>query len=174
MERKNLPPAVSFIARSGTGKTTLLTQVIAGLKLRGYKVGVIKHDAHRFEIDHPGKDSYRFTEAGADSMLISSSSKLALVKQHRQSPPVEELIEAYFPDVDLVLIEGFKQSGLPKIELYRSGYSGEMLCRGQRHDENLLAVATDAKLELDVPLLDLNRADSVCDFLIKRFLPPTL
>lgn len=171
MKMKGIPPAVSFIARSGTGKTTLLTAVIAELKQRGLRVGVIKHDAHRFEIDHPGKDSYRFTDAGADNMLITSSSKLALVKQHQQSPPIEDLISTYFPDVDLVLVEGFKQSGLPKIELYRTGHSSEMLCRGQKHDGNLLAVVTDTDLELDVPLLDLNNPSSVCDFLIQRFLP---
>ena len=79
METTSQPPAISFIAHSGTGKTTLLTAIIADLKERGYRVGVIKHDAHRFEIDHPGKDSHRFTTAGADSMLISSNSKLALV-----------------------------------------------------------------------------------------------
>ena len=73
-----LPPAVSFIARSGTGKTTLVTQLIGELKERGYKVGALKHDAHQFEIDHPGKDSYRFTESGADSMLISSRSKAVI------------------------------------------------------------------------------------------------
>ena len=101
MNKKQIPPAVSFIARSGTGKTTLLTALISELKNRGYRVGAIKHDAHRFEIDHPGKDSHRFTSAGADSMLISSANKLAFVKQHTQSPAIEELIDEYFPDVDL-------------------------------------------------------------------------
>ncbi|MDO9229223.1 MAG: molybdopterin-guanine dinucleotide biosynthesis protein B, partial [Syntrophales bacterium] len=71
--------AVSFVAKSGTGKTTLLEKVIARLKERGYRVGVIKHDAHRFDIDHPGKDSHRLTSAGVDTMLLSSPEKLALV-----------------------------------------------------------------------------------------------
>ena len=95
--------AVSFVAKSGTGKTTLLEKVIAELKGRGYRVGVIKHDAHRFDIDHPGKDSHRLTAAGADTMLISSPEKLALVKLHSESPPIEELIATYFSDVDLIL-----------------------------------------------------------------------
>src|SRR3974390_2783789 len=107
--------SVSFVAKSGTGKTTLLEKVIAELKLRGYRVGVIKHDAHRFDIDHPGKDSHRLTQAGADTMLISSPEKLAVVKKHPVSPPIEELIATYFNDVDVVLTEGFKKSGLPKI-----------------------------------------------------------
>jgi len=163
-----LPPAVSFIARSGTGKTTLVTALISELKARGFTVGAIKHDAHKFNIDHPGKDSHRFTEAGADSMLISSNSKLALVKQHNQSPEIEELIGDYFPDVDLVLVEGFKRSGLPKIEVFRKAHSQTLLTRGETHDPNLLAVATDCELQIDVPQLDLNNPSAIIDFLVAK------
>lgn len=162
--------AVSFVAKSGTGKTTLLEKVIARLKDRGYRVGVIKHDAHRFDIDRPGKDSYRFTAAGADAMLISSPEKLALVKQHAASPPVEELLSTYFTDVDIVLTEGFKASALPKIEVHRRDRSETLLCRGAEHDPTLLAVASDEPLELDVPRLDINDADAVVDFIEKKFL----
>lgn len=157
--------AVSFVAKSGTGKTTLLEKVIAELKQRGYRIGVIKHDAHRFDIDHPGKDSHRLTAAGADTMLISSPEKLAVVKQHAVSPPIEELISTYFSDVDLVLTEGFKKSGLPKIEVHRAERSPTLLCRGEAHDPSLLAVASDEHLELDVPLLDLNNPAEVADFI---------
>jgi molybdopterin-guanine dinucleotide biosynthesis protein MobB len=87
--------AVSFVAKSGTGKTTLLAKVIAELKRRGHRVGAIKHDAHSFDIDHPGKDSYRLTAAGADTMLITSPAKLSLVKQHAAAPPIEELLATY-------------------------------------------------------------------------------
>lgn len=156
--------AISFVAKSGTGKTTLLEKVIAELKQRGYRVGVIKHDAHRFDIDHPGKDSHRLTAAGADTMLISSPEKLAVVKQHAASPPIEELIATYFSDMDLVLTEGFKKSGLPKIEVHRAERSSTLLCRGEEHDPALLAVASDEPLELDVPLLDLNSPARVADF----------
>ena len=156
--------AVSFVAKSGTGKTTLLEKVIAELKGRGYRIGVIKHDAHRFDIDHPGKDSHRLTAAGADTMLISSPEKLALVRQHTEAPPIETLIATYFADVDVVLTEGFKKSGLPKIEVHRAGRSATLLCRGEEHDPSLLAVASDEPLELDVPLLDLNNPAQVADF----------
>ncbi len=162
--------AVSFVAKSNTGKTTLLEKVIAHLKERGYKVGVIKHDAHRFDIDHPGKDSYRLTAAGADTMLISSPEKLAIVKKHTQSPPIEELIETYFEDMDIVLTEGFKKSGMPKIEVNRQERSSELLCRGETHDPTLIAVASDADLELDVPVLDLNDPSAVADFIEETFL----
>jgi molybdopterin-guanine dinucleotide biosynthesis protein B/molybdopterin-guanine dinucleotide biosynthesis protein len=163
-------PAVSFVAKSGTGKTTLLEKVIADLKGRGYRIGVIKHDAHRFDIDHPGKDSHRLTAAGAATMLISSPEKLALVKQHAASPPIEELIRTYFGDVDLVLTEGFKKGGLPKIEIHRQERSPTLLCRGEEHDPSLLAVCSDEPLDLDVPVLDLNDSSAVADFLVARLL----
>lgn len=162
--------AVAFVAKSGSGKTTLLEKVIPLLKDRGYRVGVIKHDAHRFEIDHPGKDSHRLTAAGADTMLISSSDKLALVKKHPASPPIEALLAVYFGDVDIVLTEGFKASALPKIEVHRGERSTTLLCRGAEHDPTLLAVASDEALELDVPLFHIDDAGKVADFLEERFL----
>lgn len=163
-------PVISFVAKSGTGKTTLLEKVIAELKGRGYRIGALKHDAHRFDIDHPGKDSHRLAAAGADTMLICSPEKLALVKRHAGAPPVEELLATYFTDVDLVLTEGFKRSGLPKIEVHRRERSATLLCRGEEHDPTLVAVASDEGLELDVPVFDLNDACSIADFLEQRFI----
>ena len=165
-----MTPVVSFVAKSGTGKTTLLEKVIAVLKARGWKVGVIKHDAHRFDIDHPGKDSHRLTAAGADTMLITSPEKLALVRQHQASPPLGELIASYFSDVDIVLTEGFKLADLPKIEVHRKERSAALLCRGENHDPTLLAVASDDLLDLDVPLLDLNAPEKVALFLEAQLL----
>jgi molybdopterin-guanine dinucleotide biosynthesis protein MobB len=162
--------AVSFVAKSGTGKTTLLEKVIAELKKSGWRVGVIKHDAHRFDIDHPGKDSYRLAAAGADTMLISSPEKLALIKKHDASPPIRELIATYFGDVDIVLTEGFKQGDLPKIEVNRSERSSTLICRGESHDPTLIAIASDAKLEVDVPLFDLNDATGIARFIVAKFL----
>ncbi len=163
-------PAVSFVAKSGTGKTTLLEKVIAELKTRGYRVGVIKHDAHRFDIDHPGKDSHRMAAAGADTVLISSPEKLALVKRHDASPPIGQLIESYFGDVDIVLTEGFKMGDLPKIEVNRSERSATLICRGEHQDPTLIAVASDTSMAVDVPLLDLNNVIEVTDFLVQYFL----
>ena len=159
-------PAVSFVAKSGTGKTTLVIEVIAELKRRGYRVGALKHDAHRFEIDHQGKDSQRMTAAGADTTLISSPAKHALVVQHTAAPTIEELINRYFGDVDLVLAEGYKLTALPKIEVHRPAHSDAMLCRGERFDPTLLAVASDVPLQLDVPVLDLNDPPAVADFIV--------
>lgn len=161
---------VAFVAKSNTGKTTLLEKLIRELKDRGYRIGAIKHDAHRFEIDHPGKDSYRLTAAGADSMLITSSEQLALVKKHEVSPSLEQLIETYFSDVDIVLTEGFKMSPIPKIELHRQERSTTLICRGEHNDPMLIAVASDVPLDLDVPILDLNDVIAVADFVEQRFL----
>jgi molybdopterin-guanine dinucleotide biosynthesis protein MobB len=161
---------VAFVAKSNTGKTTLLEQVIRELKDRGYKVGAIKHDAHSFDIDHPGKDSHRLTVAGADTMLITSEQKLALVKRHAASPPLDELIAGYFSDLDIVLTEGFKMSSLPKIEVHRQERSPTLLCRGEHDDPMLVAVASDEALNLDVPVLDLNNIKAVTDFVESTFL----
>jgi molybdopterin-guanine dinucleotide biosynthesis protein B/molybdopterin-guanine dinucleotide biosynthesis protein len=162
--------AVSFVAKSGTGKTTMLEKVIAELKQRGYRVGVIKHDAHRFEIDYPGKDSWRLTQAGADTMLVSSPEKLALIRKHPEPPSVDELIATYFDDVDVILTEGFKKSGLPKIEVHRLERSATLICRGEEHDPTLVAVVSDSPLELDVPVLDINNTKQVADFVEKQFI----
>lgn len=163
--------AVSFVARSGTGKTTLLEQLIPILKQRGYRVGVIKHDAHRFEIDYPGKDSYRLTAAGADSMLLCSADKLALVRRLAQEPPLEELLAACGDDLDIILTEGFKQHGLPKIELHRAVLGNELLLWGETPDPSLIAVASDIPLALgELPVLDLNSPQQIADFLEQRML----
>lgn len=162
--------AVSFVARSGTGKTTLLEKVIAELKGRGWRVGAIKHDAHHFDFDHPGKDSHRLTAAGADTMLISSPEKLALVKKHDASPPLADLLSTCFGDVDIVLTEGYKMGDLPKIEVHRKERSSTLLCRGDEYDPTLIAVASDEPLALDVPVFDINDATGIACFIAEKFL----
>lgn len=166
------PPVVSIVAKSGTGKTTLLEKLISEMKSRGYRVGVIKHDAHRFDIDHEGKDSWRLTQAGADNTLITSPEKLALVKKYSsdKEPSLTESVNDYCHDVDIVLTEGFKRSEMPKIEVHRRERSQKLLCRGEDHDEALIAVASDSSLEVDVPLYNINDATGLCDLIIKRYL----
>lgn len=157
--------AIAFIARSGTGKTTLLERILPELLRRGLRVGALKHDAHRFDIDHPGKDSHRLTAAGAATMMIVSAEKMALVKNHSEAPSVEDLILNYFSDMDIVLVEGFSRSSLPKIELHRKDKGDPLICRGENHDTGLVAVASDEPLELDVPVLNLNDPRSIADFI---------
>ena len=162
----NKPCAIAIVGNSGAGKTTLLERLIPALKRKGVRVGVVKHDAHRFDIDHPGKDGHRLTAAGADTMMITSSEKLAMVKRHSASPPIGELLERYFGDMDLVLVEGFRGSSLPKIEVHRKEFRRELLCRGERNDPGLAAVASDEPLDLDVPVLDLNDPEAIAEFIV--------
>lgn len=159
------PYAIAIVGNSGAGKTTLLERLIPALKGMGYRVGIVKHDAHRFEIDHPGKDSHRLTAAGADTMMITSGEKLAMVKRHGASPPIGELLERYFGDMDLVLVEGFRGSSLPKIEVHRKEFRRALICRGERNDPDLAAVASDEPLDLDVPVLDLNAPEAIAKFI---------
>ena len=159
------PYAIAIVGNSGAGKTTLLERLIPALKRKGMRVGGIKHDAHRFDIDHPGKDSHRLTAAGADTMVITSASMLAMVKRHAASPQIEELLERYFRDMDLVLVEGFRASSLPKIEVHRKEFRRALICRGERDDPGLAAVASDEPLDLDVPVLDLNDPEAIAEFI---------
>jgi len=165
-------PVVSVVAKSGTGKTTLLEKLIAELKSRGYRVGVIKHDAHRFDIDHEGKDSWRLTRAGADTMLITSPEKIAMVRRNpaEQQPTLAEVVAAYCDNVDIVLTEGFKKSTMPKVEVHRQERSAKLLCRDEEHDPALIAVASDSPLQIDVPLYDINDARGLCDLIVARYL----
>ena len=166
------PIIISVVAKSGTGKTTLLEKIILELKQRNYQVGALKHDAHRFDIDHKGKDSWRLTQAGADTMVISSPAKMAMVKKNIKDEEMrpDELIHEYFHDVDIVLTEGFKKNQFPKIEVHRKERSNKLLCRGETHDEKLIAVASDDHLELDVPVFNINDAKGICDFIEKGYL----
>jgi len=165
-------PVISFVAKSGTGKTTLLEKVIGELKKRGYRVGAMKHDAHEFDIDREGKDSWRLTNAGADTMIISSPAKIAMVKKNdnMQELGLSDLAALYFSDVDILLTEGFKKSDMPKIEVHRQERSATLICRGEERDETLIAVASDGKFTLDVPLFDLNDFTAICDFIEEKYL----
>ena len=151
------PPIEELLERYFTDMDLVLVE--------GFRVGAVKHDAHRFDIDHPGKDSHRLTAAGADTMMITSAEKLAMVKRHAASPPIEELLERYFSDMDLVLVEGFRGSSLPKIEVHRKEFRRALICRGDRNDPGLAAVASDEPLDLDVPVLDLNDAGAIAGFI---------
>ncbi len=164
------PPAVAFIARSGTGKTTLVEALITELAARGRRVGALKHDAHKFEIDRPGKDSSRFTAAGAEVMVLVSDDKIAMVKQPREPEKLDNILRKWFNGVDLVLVEGYKTSNLPKIEIQRAVLAQPLLSRGERHDPHLVAVVSDEDQELDVPVLPLGSPTLVADWLEERFL----
>ena len=164
------PPAVTVVARSGTGKTTLLEKLIREMTARGWTIGALKHDAHRFEIDREGKDSWRMTRAGAVVTTISSSEQTATIHRHDLEPGLAEILQRYFGDVDLVLTEGFKSGDLPKIEVHRHALGHPLLCRGAHHDPHLIAVASDTDLEVDVPLFELEATEAIASFIERTFL----
>lgn len=150
---------------SGAGKTTLLAELIPLLTARGVKVSTIKHAHHEFDVDKPGKDSYRHREAGASEVLISSAKRYAIMHEHRGAPEptLDELLTRLSP-VDLVLVEGFKKSSHAKIEVWRATVGKSML---QTEDATVIAVASDAPVpNLTVPQLDANRPQQVADFII--------
>ncbi|MGB9730980.1 MULTISPECIES: molybdopterin-guanine dinucleotide biosynthesis protein B [Calditerrivibrio] len=131
----------SFVGASGSGKTTFIEKLIRFLTEKGYKVGAIKHDAHKFEIDKPGKDSFRFKAAGAIVSLISSHEKLALVKSNiEDEPDLHEIILKYMSGVDIVITEGYKKSAIPKLEVFRKGNGNLPVSFDSRY---LIGVITD-------------------------------
>ncbi|MBI5491844.1 MAG: molybdopterin-guanine dinucleotide biosynthesis protein B [Deltaproteobacteria bacterium] len=162
-----MAPIVSIVGRSGSGKTTLLEKVISELKRRGYRVGVIKHDAHGFEIDHEGKDSWRHKKAGAVTVALSSPDKFAVIKDVKAEWGPERIISSYLSDVDVVVTEGFKQSGFPKIEVVRKANSVTPVCS---KDRRLMAYVTDVKLKTKLPVLRLGDYRGVARLIEKEII----
>ena len=162
---------IGFAGYSGSGKTTLVEKLIPALRLRGLRVSVVKHAHHKFDIDHPGKDTFRHREAGAFEVVVASQNRLALMREFEQPAEltVHHLIAELYEGVDWVLVEGFKHSDLLKIEVWRaaSGKPTRYL-----DDDYVVAIATDSPGQLPAatlrPVLDLNDADAVADFLVNN------
>jgi len=159
---------VGFAGISGSGKTTLVERLIPALKLRGRRVSVVKHAHHKFDIDHPGKDTWRHREAGAFEVVAASDRRLALMREFEQParPTVHHLIAELDDGVDWVLVEGFKDSNLLKIEIWRA--SAGQPAR-YPDDDFIVAIATDSPDALPQPtarpVLDLNDPDAVAQWL---------
>jgi len=159
-------PIISVVGKSGSGKTTLLEKLIPELKNRGYKVATVKHDAHRFDIDKPGKDTYKHFHAGADAIMIASKEKMAMIaRTYGEEMPLDTLVKK-LPPVDLVLTEGYKSGDKPKIEVHRKELKRGLLCTA----EELICVATDEELEINVPCFDINDAKGIVDVIVDKFL----
>ena len=158
-------PVVSVVGYSGSGKTTLLEKLISELAQRGYAVGTIKHNVHGFEMDKPGKDSWRHKKAGASATIISSPFQIGMVRdvEHDHSP--EELM-ALLPDMDIVLTEGYKKESLPKLEVFRSEVHKAPLFKG---DKSLLALISDDPIDLGVSRFSPGDVQKLVDFLIRHF-----
>ncbi len=160
-------PVIGICAHSsGMGKTSLLTAVLPMLSAMGYRVSIIKQAHAEFDLDRPGKDSYRMREAGAAQVLLSSPKRWALLTEHAlndEDSRLLELVGHLDPDqCDLVLVEGFRKACIPKIEVFRAGCG---LIPLAHHDRNILAVASDVDLLPRLPLLNLNNPQQVAGFI---------
>ncbi len=164
-------PILGFAAASGTGKTTLLTQLIPLLKQHGLRVGLIKHSHHSFAIDQPGKDSYRLRMAGASPVMLVSKYRYAIINEFEtpEEPRLDQQLNILDQSgLDLILVEGFKAEKFPKIELHRPSLQRPLL---YPHDPTIIAIATDSPIETPTHLanLDLNRADLIARFILDRY-----
>ncbi len=158
---------IGFAGFSGSGKTTLLEKIIPLLTVHGLRIAVIKHAHHKFDIDKPGKDSFRHREAGAGEVLVVSGFRWALMHElvNEAEPSLEVLCSKLSP-CDLVLVEGYKYSEIPKFEVHRS-------VTGHPHlypeDKNIIALITDTPSDIPLPQLDINEPQQVANFILKYF-----
>ena len=157
-------PIISVVGKSGVGKTTFLVTLISEMKRRGHRVAVVKHDVHGFDIDKPGKDTWKLAQAGSDVVIISSPQKMAMIKKTDYDLPLDEISYFIGDDVDLILSEGYKRGDKPKIEISRSEVSQELLCSA----EDLIAVVTDQSFPIDVPHFALDDAGGLVDLLEQK------
>ena len=167
-----LPPFFGLAGWSGSGKTTLCTKLIENFTKIGIKVGTLKHAHHKFELDKPGKDSFNLRKAGSRPMIISSKERFALIQENdeNEEKSLFQMLEMFAKDpiqkCDLIIVEGFKNEPIPKIEVYRKIIGKPEL---YKEDKNIFAIATDTKINSSIPILDLNKVNSISDYILKKF-----
>ncbi|PKQ12089.1 MAG: molybdopterin-guanine dinucleotide biosynthesis protein B [Alphaproteobacteria bacterium HGW-Alphaproteobacteria-1] len=146
------------------GKTGLMERLVAEMAARGLSVSTVKHAHHSFDVDHPGRDSYRHRQAGAGEVLLASRHRVALMRELRgaSEPPLADLLAMLAP-CDLVLVEGYKRDRHPKIEAFRAETGNALIAPG---DPTIRAVASDVPLDLDRPVFDLNDTAAIADFIL--------
>lgn len=160
-------PIINIVGVSNSGKTTFLEQLIPDLRRRGYRVGTLKHVAHGFEMDREGKDTWRHRNAGAQTIAIASPTMLGAIREMDPEMPVEEIAGRYFWTEDILLVEGYKLSHFPKIEVYRSAVAAKPLCTAK---DNLFAMVTEDVVDLDIPLFRFDEVSRVADLIEERYL----
>jgi molybdopterin-guanine dinucleotide biosynthesis protein B len=160
-------PIISIVGKSDSGKTTLIEKLLPELTRRGYRVATVKHDIHGFEVDQEGKDSWRHKKAGAHTVIISSSQKVALIRDVESDLRLDELRERFIQDVDLILSEGYKKDSQPKIEIFRKEKHKELLCS---KEDNLVALVSNQSFDVGVPCFDLDDMKGLADFIENHFL----
>ncbi|MBL8539228.1 MAG: molybdopterin-guanine dinucleotide biosynthesis protein B [Betaproteobacteria bacterium] len=153
-----------FAGFSGSGKTTLIEALLPRFVMEGLRVSLVKHAHHEFDIDRPGKDSYRHREAGATEVMLASAKRWVLMHELRNAaePELPELLARFAP-CDLVLVEGFKRQPIPKLEIHRAAAARPLLFR---HDEHVIAIATDEPIDTLLPQFDLEDYDAIAEFIL--------
>ena len=162
-----MPPLVSIVGRSKSGKTTLIEKLVGELKSRGYKVATIKHTPQGMTFDELGKDSWRHLQAGSEAVAITSPDRVILIKSVRQEPTLDEIVRFFGEDYDIILAEGFKQGDAPKIEVHRRK-AGPPLSGIKK----LIAVVTDEPLEAKTRQFSLQDIEGLADLLEEGFIKP--
>ena len=167
-----LPPFFGLAGWSGSGKTTLCTKLIENFTKIGVKVGTLKHAHHKFELDKPGKDSFNLRQAGARPMIISSKERFALIQENDgdEEKSLFQMLETFAKEpinlCDIIIVEGYKNESIPKIEVYRPDINKPLL---YKEDNNIFAIASDIKIESSIPSFDLNNINSISDFIIQKY-----
>ena len=168
---KGLIPILSVIGRSNTGKTTFIEKLIPMLNAKGIRVATIKHHLHDFESDREGKDSYRHKKAGARIAMIVSPQKVAFTADTERELTIAELVSTYIRNVDLLIVEGFKEERAPKIEVFRYSEGVAPLCRD---DSDVFAVMSDRPIDAPVPVLSRDDIQAAVELILSRLtLDPT-
>ncbi|MCP4487438.1 MAG: molybdopterin-guanine dinucleotide biosynthesis protein B [Gammaproteobacteria bacterium] len=164
-------PMIGFSAFSGTGKTTVLKQIIPLLKQKGLRVAVIKHAHHHFDLDQPGKDSFELRKAGADKTIICTTTRMAVITEFatpEEEPSLQQITDSIdADDFDLILVEGYKHLPIPKIELHRKSVGKPYL---YHEDSDVIAIACDAELPkpTDISILDINDIAAIAELIVER------
>ncbi|SHH65368.1 molybdopterin-guanine dinucleotide biosynthesis protein B [Desulfosporosinus lacus] len=158
-------PVISIVGgKSNSGKTTLLEKLIREAKRRGWRVATLKHDVHGFEMDQPGKDTWRHDRAGADVVAISSPKRIAVLERVSDDQPLEEVL-ARIQGVDVIFTEGYKHADKPKIEVYRSAVHQELFSKL----EELIAIVSDVEFDNGIPCFGLDDGRGICDLIESKF-----
>ncbi|AET70253.1 molybdopterin-guanine dinucleotide biosynthesis protein MobB [Desulfosporosinus orientis DSM 765] len=159
--KRNQIPVISIVGgKSNSGKTTLLEKLIREAKQRGWRVATLKHDVHGFEMDQPGKDTWRHDQAGADVVAISSPQRIAVLERVSEDQPLDEVLSRIH-GVDVIFTEGYKHADKPKIEVFRSAVHQELF---SKRDE-LIAIASDIQFDNGIPCFNLDDAKGLCDLI---------
>jgi molybdopterin-guanine dinucleotide biosynthesis protein B len=162
-------PVFSIVGKnSNTGKTTVMCRIIEALKSKGYRVGTIKHDVHGFDMDKPGKDTWKHAQAGSDLVMISSPEKFAMIQKVEEERRLEDIVREV-DGVDILITEGYKREKFPKLEVFRQAAADCLLC----DEEELFALVTDQLFDVKVPQYGFQDIDELVELIEQQFLNPS-